>query len=197
MIYFYDKILPKFSQLTDKGENYKIESLNFLLSVQEYIIKNCNNKDFWIKINKEYIGYFIDNLEKEYENGKNYFKDNANEIKRKIIESLEKEEEEKNQIKKNKTLTVCKSLSNIKDCEPPAPITNIKNIELKTSRIYKKKNIEKYNIYNKNHKCNIKESRRLNRNNTEKNLDNYIIKKDKKENLYLYQYNKKKMIKKY
>ena len=55
MIYFYDKLLPKFSQLTDKGEKYKIESLNFLLSVQEYIIKNCNNKDFWIKINKEYI----------------------------------------------------------------------------------------------------------------------------------------------
>ena len=38
-------------------------------------------------------------MEKVYENGKKYFKDNGNEIKKKIIESLEKEGE-KTQIKK-------------------------------------------------------------------------------------------------
>lgn len=99
MIYFYNNILPKFSQLTEKEGKDKKESFDFLLTLQEFIIENCNNKDFWIKINQEYIEKFIDNMEKVYENGKKYFKDNGNEIKKKIIESLEKEGE-KTQIKK-------------------------------------------------------------------------------------------------
>ena len=183
MIYFYNKLLPKFSQLTDKGENDKNESLDFLLCLQEFIIKNCNNEDFWIEINKESIEQFISNMEKEYENGKRYIKDNGNQIKKKIIASFEKGEE-KNQIKKNRTLTICKSLSNIKDCEPPAPIINIKYDNLKTSRIDMKRNIGK----NENHI--LKKSKRKRKNN-EKNFMN------KYKNEYSYNCSPNKVIKEY
>lgn len=139
MIYFYDKILPRFSQLTNKGENEKYE-LDFLLSLQEFIIKNCNNKDFWISINEESMEQFINNMEKEYERRKNYFKDNANEIKKKIIEAFGKDEE-KNEINS-------KSSTNIQDSEPPAPIIDTKNDELKEKpRKCMTKNIEEYDKY--------------------------------------------------
>ena len=173
MIYFYNNILPKFSQLTEKEGKDKKESFDFLLTLQEFIIENCNNKDFWIKINQEYIEKFIDNMEKVYENGKKYFKDNGNEIKKKIIESLEKEGE-KTQIKK-KTLNSCKSVSNIKDCKPPAPIIDTEDSELKTSGIYIKKNMKNYKKYS------LKNSRKLMRKNTEESPENYIIQKDKNE----------------
>ena len=147
MIYFYDKILPRFSQLTNKGENEKYESLDFLLSLQEFIVKYCNNKDFWININEESIEQFINNMENEHERQKNYFKDNANEIKKKIIEAFGKEEE-KNQVKKNKTLTFSKSSTNIKDCEPPAPIIDTKKNKLKkTPKKCMTKTIEEYDKY--------------------------------------------------
>ena len=139
MIYFYDKILPGFSQLTIKGENEKYE-LDFLLNLQEFIIKNCNNKDFWININEESMEQFINNMEKEYERRKNYFKDNANEIKKKIIEAFGKEEE-KNQINS-------KSSTIIQDSEPPAPIIDTKNNELKEKpRKCMTKNIEECDKY--------------------------------------------------
>ena len=183
MIYFYNKILPKFSQLTDNGENDKNESLDFLLCLQEFIINNCKNEDFWIETNKESIEQFIGIMEKEYENGKNYIKHNGNQIKKKIIASFEKGEE-KNQIKKNRTLTICKSLSNIKDCEPPAPIINIKYDNLKTSRIDMKRNIGK----NENHI--LKKSKRKRKNN-EKNFMN------KYKNEYSYNCSPNKVIKEY
>ena len=173
MIYFYNNILPKFSQLTTKEGDDKKESIDFLLTLQDYIIRDCNNKDFWIQINQDYIEKFIDNMEKEYENGKKYFKEHANEIKKKIIENLEKKVEN-TQINK-KTLNVCKSVSNIKDCKPPAPIIDNKYSELNTSKIYMKKNMKNYN------KHNLKNSRKLMRKNTEKSLDNSVIQKVKSE----------------
>jgi len=100
------------SQLTEKGENTENLSLDFLLSLQEFIIENCNNKDFWIKIDRENIKKFIVYIEKEYQNVKNNFKNN-NEIKNKLIQSLVK--------KSNKTFNIKKTLHNYKECESPAP----------------------------------------------------------------------------
>ena len=123
MIYFYYKITPKLSELTDKGENDKKLSFDFLFSLHDFFTKNCNNQDFWIKINKENIENFIDHMEKEYEKGKKYFQDNSNEIKNKFIQSLE----EKTEIKKNKTFNLKNTLYNNKECEPPAPIIDIRS----------------------------------------------------------------------
>ena len=138
MIHFYSKITPKLSELTERGENEKKLSLDFLLSLQEFIINNCNNQDFWIKVDKKTIEKFIDLMKKEYEKGKKYFKNNSNEIKNKFIKSLEK----KSKIRKNKTFNIKKNVYIDKECESPAPIVDIKNTELKSSR--KKKYIRKY-----------------------------------------------------
>lgn len=137
MIYFYQNIIPTLSELTDKGENHKKTSLDFFLSFQEFIIKNCNNKDFWIKISKENIAKFIDYMKKKYNNGENYFKNNSNEIKNKFIQSLGE-----SKIKKNKTFNIEKPLYNREGFEPPAPIIDYKNSQLKTSRKYIKEGLK-------------------------------------------------------
>ena len=129
MIYFYNKIAPKLDEFTAKGEKVEIESLDFLLSLQEFITKNCNNKYFWINMNNQKIEVFIDYMEKEYQNGKNYFKENSNDFKNKLIQSLGVDEKE-SEIKKSKTLTIKQTLYD-KECEPPAP-----SIDIKTSRKY-------------------------------------------------------------
>ena len=124
MIYFYNKIAPKLDEFTAKGEKVEIESLDFLLSLQEFITKNCNNKNFWINMNNENIEYFIDYMEKEYQKGKNYFKEKSNEFKNKLIQSLEIDKKEGG-IKKSKTLTIKQTLYD-KECEPPAPSIDVK-----------------------------------------------------------------------
>ena len=102
MIFFYQKILPKFSELTkEKDINLK---LDFFISLQTLIINNFNNKDFWIELDKDKIEIFIDFMEKEFEKRKEYFKNNSCEIKNKFIQMLEKTTNVQN-----------------KDCKPPAP----------------------------------------------------------------------------
>ena len=102
MIFFYQKILPKFSELTiEKDINLK---LDFFISLQTLIINNFNNKDFWIELDKDKIETFIDFMEKEFEKRKDYFKNNSCEIKNKFIQMLEKTTNVQN-----------------KDCKPPAP----------------------------------------------------------------------------
>ena len=102
MIFFYQKILPKFSELTrEKDINLK---LDFFISLQTLIINNFNNKDFWIELDKDKIETFIDFMEKEFEKRKEYFKNNSCEIKNKFIQMLEKTTNVQN-----------------KDCKPPAP----------------------------------------------------------------------------
>ena len=119
MIHFYKKINPKLSQLTNKGENDKKETFEFLVYFQEFI-KNFNNKDFWIKMNEENIDEFVDYLENEYKQRTNYFKEHSNEIIKQYIQSLKKDEET-NEKKKNETFKVEKPLSNNKVDDTPAP----------------------------------------------------------------------------
>ena len=96
MIYFYQKVIPKFSELTEKGENENKYALDFFLRLQEFIINNCNNKDFWIQLSKEEIEKFIDYMEIEYKKCNNYFKNNGNEIINKFIQRFEKKRESQN-----------------------------------------------------------------------------------------------------
>jgi len=116
MIQFYKKINPKFSQLTQKGENDKKESYEFLVYFQE-LIKNFNNKDFWIKMNEENIEEFMDYLENEYKKRKNYFKEHSNDIIKQYIQSLKKDKE----TKENEAFKAEKPLSNNKLDGIPAP----------------------------------------------------------------------------
>ena len=104
MIYFYQKILPKFSILTNEGEEEINLKIDFVLSLQSLIINKCNNKKFWIELDKDKIEKFIDFMEKKYEKGKDYFKNNSCEIINKFIQMLEKATNVEN-----------------KDCKPPAP----------------------------------------------------------------------------
>ena len=119
MIHFYKKINPKLSQLTNKGENDKKESFEFLVYFKE-CIKDFNNKDFWIKMNEENIDEFLDYLENEYKQRTNYFKEHSNEIIKQYMQSLKKDEEI-SENKKNETFKVEKPLSNSKVDDTPAP----------------------------------------------------------------------------
>jgi hypothetical protein len=76
MIYFYQKILPKFSELTNEGEQEINLKIDFFLSLQALIINKCKDKKFWIELDKDKIEKFIDFMEKEYEKRKDYFKNN-------------------------------------------------------------------------------------------------------------------------
>lgn len=104
MIYFYQKILPKFSELTNEGEKEINLKIDFFYSLQTLIINECKGKKFWIEFNKDKIEKFIDFMEKKYEKGKDYFKNNSYEIINKFIQLLEKTTNVQN-----------------KDCKPPAP----------------------------------------------------------------------------
>jgi len=124
MIQFYKKINPKFSQLTQKGENDKKKSYEFLVYFQE-LIKNYNNKDFWIKMNEENIEEFLENLENQYKKKTNYFKEHSNEILEQYIQSLKKDKE----TKENEAFKSDKSISyNIEDDIPAPTIDSKKNI---------------------------------------------------------------------
>ena len=104
MIYFYQKILPKLSELTiERGKEINIK-LDFFLSLQTLIIKNFNNKNFWIELDEDKIEKFIAFMEKEHEKRKECFKNNGEEIKKRFIQMLEETTNVQN-----------------KDCEPPAP----------------------------------------------------------------------------
>jgi len=110
MIYFYQKILPKFSELTEKNEKDKNQKLDFFLSLQDFIISNCNNQDFWINLSQDNIVKFVDHMEKGYNYSKNYFKNNSCEIKDKFFQTFGKKSNVEN-----------------KEGKPPAPITENEN----------------------------------------------------------------------
>lgn len=46
----------------------------FFLSLQDFIINNCNNQDFWINLSQDKIEKFVVYMEKEYQYSKNILK---------------------------------------------------------------------------------------------------------------------------